>query len=174
MAAPQFVPVPPNGQPRVYGSPDYVPGSWLPVRPADLEGRQPSGHRLGSQGPDQGYALVLAEHLRPAVLVQSGESVEDAVWGCLGVALRRASMFGRAPVIYDLTVAFTIWGFLDPVPPAELVAKRHHLFEGVRHVAHHYGEARAIADSVPESTLRMLHGEVATAYPARWKELLGI
>ena len=29
--------------------------------------------------------------------------------------LKRASLFGRAPVVHDLTVAFTLWGFLDDV-----------------------------------------------------------
>jgi hypothetical protein len=174
MAAPQYVPVPTNENARVYGSPDHVPGSWLSDRPADLEGRQPSGLRLGSQGPDQGFALVLAERLRPLIHVQEGESVDDAIWGCLGVALRRASMFGRAPVIFDLIVAFSIWGFLDPSPPAELVKLRRPLFEGVRQVGHHYAEARAIADSIPEATLRLSHDEIKSGYPARWKEFLGL
>jgi len=174
MAAPQFVPVPANEKARVYGSPDYVPSPWLPDRPGDLEGRQPSGLRLGSQGPDQGFALVLAERLRPSLQVQEGESVDDAIWGCVGVAMRRASGFGRAPVIFDVTVAFTIFGFLDPAAPAELVAYRRPRFEGVRHVGHHYAEARAIADSVPESTLRLPHSEIQSGYPARWKEFLGL
>jgi len=29
-------------------------------RPAEVQGRQPTGARLGFQGPDQGYALTLA------------------------------------------------------------------------------------------------------------------
>jgi len=173
MAAPQYVPVPTNDKARAYGSPDYVPGTWRSDRPADLEGRQPSGLRLGSQGPDQGFALVLAERLRPAIQVQAGESVDDVLWGGLGVALRRASLFGRAPVIFDLTVAFTIFGFLDPSPPADLVAYRRPLFEGVRQVGHHYAEARAIADSVPEATLRVPHDQIKAGYPAGWKEFLG-
>jgi hypothetical protein len=173
MAAPQFVPVPTNDKARAYGSPYYVPGTWRSDRPADLGGVQPHGDRLGSQGPDQGFALLLADRLRPSIQVQTGESVDDAVWGCLGVALRRASSFGRAPVVFDLTVAFTIWGFLDASPPAELVTVRRPLFEGVRHVAHHYAEGRAIVDSVPEATLRLPHGEVQAAFPTRWKELLG-
>ncbi len=63
--------------------------------------------------------------------------------GCTAVALRRASLFGRAPVIHDLRIAFTIWGYLDAAPPAELVELRRPLFEGVANSLHHYEERRA-------------------------------
>jgi hypothetical protein len=46
------------------------------------------------------------------------------------------------------------------------------LFEGVGHV-HHYKEARAIVDLVPESTLRSTPAQVAARYPAQWRELTG-
>ena len=39
--------------------------------------------------------------------------------GCLNIALKRASMFGRAPVIYDLEFAYSLFGFLGGAP-AEL------------------------------------------------------
>ena len=81
-------------------------------RPTSPAASRP-GARLGFQGPDQGYALTLAARLRPEVHVQAGESVDDAVAGCTAVALRRASLYGRAPVIHDLRIAFTIWGYFD-------------------------------------------------------------
>ena len=174
MAAPQFVPTPPTDRPRSYESPDHVPEPWWPDRPGDLlDGRQPAGAQLGYQGPDQGFGLALAERFRERLQLPAGGSADDAIQGCLGIALRRASLYGRAPTIHDLTVAFTIWGFLDPSPPAELVALRGPTFEGVRHVAHHYAEARAIADQVPESTLRKTHQQVVSEYPSQWRELLG-
>jgi hypothetical protein len=173
MAAPRFVPVSPVDRPRTYESPDHVPEPWRPDRPAELSGRQPAGAQLGYQGPDQGYGLLLAERFRDRLQLQQSEVAEDAIQGCSGVALRRASMFGRAPTIHDFTVAFTIWGFLDPSPPAELVAKRRPQFEGVRHVGHHYAEARAIADEVPEATLGKPHQQVVSEYPSAWRELLG-
>ena len=111
-------------------------------RPADISGRQPAGPRLGYQGPDQGYALTLAARLRPEVRTQPGERLDDAVSGGTAVALRRASMYGRAPVIHDLRLAFTIWGYLDPSPPADLVELRRRLFEGVANSLHHYDELR--------------------------------
>jgi hypothetical protein len=173
MAAPEFVPVPPAVRPRSYYSPDHVPEPWLADRPADLKAGQPAGPRLGYQGPDQGYALVLAERCRGKLHLQPGESEDDAIRGCLNVALRRASLLGRAPVIHDLTVAFTIWGFLDPDPPRQLVELRRRLFAGVHH-PHHYAEGRDIADMVSEETLRSMPVDVQAAYPGRWRELLGI
>src|SRR6185436_21171318 len=131
MAAPKFAPVSPVDDSRVYGSPDVVPGSWKPNRPADLTGFQPEGSRLGYQGPDQGFALKIANGFRDRLQLQPGESAADAIQGCLGIALRRASMFSRAPVVHDLTIAFTAWGFFDEHPPDQLVAERHRLFEGV-------------------------------------------
>lgn len=145
----------------------------MPDRPAELVGRQPQGERLGYQGPDQGYALTIAEHLTPRIVRQRGEHLEDVVRGCLGIALRRASMYGRAPMVHDFTIAFTVWGFYDDQPPADLVALRGSLFAGLGNVTHHYTEARDLADSVPETTLRMTPAQVTAAYPGRWRELLG-
>jgi len=150
-----------------------VPDPWRADRPGELTGRQPVGARLGSQGPDQGYVLVLARRLRPELQLRPGEHADDAMAGCVTIALRRASIFGRAPVIHDLRIALTMWGYLDPDPPAELVATRRRLFEGVGHVAHHYAEGRALADMAPEETLRSTPKQVADGYPARWRDLTG-
>lgn len=173
MAAPKFAPVTPLDRARGYESPDYVPEQWLADRPAEVPGRQPVGPRLGYQGPDQGYALTLARRLRPEIQVQPGESIDDAVAGCTAIAMRRASLFGRAPVMPDLRIAFTIWGFLDPAPPAELVEVRRPVFFGVADSLHHYEERRALVDSVPEATLRQTLDQVRAAYPANWRTLLG-
>ncbi len=173
MAAPEYVPVSPVARPRSYESPDHVPGAWMADRPAEVVGPQPVGARFGYQGPDQGYALKLAdEQLKPRLQLADGEHAADAVTGCVGIAMRRASMYGRAPTIHDLTIAFTIWGFLDPSPPAELVELRGRVFVGVGHVTQHYAEGRAIVDAVPEATLRMTPTQVRDAYPARWQDLI--
>jgi hypothetical protein len=153
MAAPKFSPVDPLERARSYESPDHVPDGWVADRPGDLPGRQPQGTRLGYQGPDQGYALALAKRLKPELRLQPGEDADDALAGCTAIALRRASLFGRAPVIHDLRLALTIWGFLDPNPPADLVDRRRAAFEGVADTARHYDALRALVDSVPEATL---------------------
>jgi hypothetical protein len=174
MAAPKFTPVSPIDETRGYASPDHIPERWTNDRPGDLRGRQPQGALLGYQGPDQGYALSLAGRLRDELHLQKGEHADDALAGLTGIGLRRASLFGRAPVIHDLRIAATIWGFLDADPPAELVPVRRRRFEGVANVAHHYGALRALVDAVPETTLRMTPEQVHTAYPAQWAALLGI
>jgi hypothetical protein len=173
MAAPKFTPVPAMGEVRSYQSPDVVPDSWTQDRPGDFRGRQPQGPHLGFQGPDQGYALVLAKRLRAQLVLSDNENADDAVAGCTSIGLRRASLYGRAPVIHDLRIAFTIWGFLDTAPPTELVAMRVTKFEGAGD-AHHYDVVRAIVDATPESTLRMQPDDVSRAYPAQWRALLGI
>jgi hypothetical protein len=174
MAAPKFSPVSSTDHARAYSSPDHVPESWSPDRPGEIDGFQPEGPRLGSQGPDQGFALRIAERLRPKLRLTDDEHEDDAIRGCLGVALRRASMFSRAPVVHDLTIAFTIWGCYDESPPPELVALRRSMFEGLRNTAHHYMESRAVADLPPEATLQMTPEAVTAAYPAAWESLLGL
>lgn len=172
MAAPKSAPAGAR-ESCYYSSPDVVPDAWTPDRPGVVEGLQPRGRWLGSQGPDQGFALMIAERLAPKLRLHGVERTDDAIHGCLGIALRRASLFSRAPVVYDLTVAFTIWGYFDDTPPAELLIRRHELFEGVGKVAHHYAERRKIADLVPESTLLMTPAQALAEYPERWQELTG-
>jgi len=172
MAAPKFAPgSTPDGQ-RFYESPDHVPDGWEADRPGELVGRQPRGPRLGYQGPDQGYALALAARVRPKLVLSDSERADDALTGCTAVAMRRASMFGRAPVIHDLHIAVTIWGFVDPAPPAELVALRRPLFEGAAE-PEHYASVRQIVDMVPDATLAMTPADVQAAYPERWRDLVG-
>jgi hypothetical protein len=173
MAAPKFARVSPVDEARGYSSPDVVPPSWKPDRPGDIVGFQPEGDRLGYQGPDQGFALRIANGFRSKLELQPGEHAADAVQGCVGIGLRRASLFSRAPVVHDLRIAFTIWGFLDSRAPADLLALRRRLFEGVSNTLHHYDAGRALVDMVPEETLRMTPAQIDAAYPARWKELVG-
>jgi hypothetical protein len=174
MAAPKFSPVAPGDVTHYYESPDHVPATWVPTRPGEIAGFQPKGDRLGAPGPDQGFAIKIANSLRPKLHLQPGENEDDVVRGCLGVALRRASIFSRAPVVHDLTVAFTVWGFYDETPDPALVETRSEMFEGLRHVGHHYTESRKVVDAVPASTLEMTPAAVASAYGSDWRSLLDL
>ncbi|TML08450.1 MAG: hypothetical protein E6G39_17855 [Actinobacteria bacterium] len=172
MSAPEFVPTKAGRRAKAYESPPRRPDSWLAVRPGDLQGRgQPSGPGFGVQGPDQGYALTLARRLRDQLVLADGESADEVIAGCLGVALRRAALFGRAPVIDDLRLAFHLFGFLDNEAPADLIAFRRPLFAEVDS-SHHYAEARELATLVPEEALRQTPDEVA-ARRSDWRSLLG-
>lgn len=172
MAAPDYVPAFTTRPARTYASPPRRPGEWTADRPADLGTAQPQGPGLGWQGPDQGYALKLLHLFDDRLVLAEGESAHDAEAGCVTVALRRASMFGRAPVVHDLTVGFSVWGFLAPAP-APLAALRHPLFEGIAHPHHHAGRHR-IGELVPAEVLRLSHDEVARRAAADWRSVIDI
>jgi hypothetical protein len=156
---------------RVYSSPPRRPGSWVADRPGELSGPgQPTGVRLGYQGPDQGFALHLATSFEGQLQLAMGEREEDAIAGCVAVALKRASLFGRAPIAHDLRLAFTLFGYLGD-PPGELIAWRSDLFEEVAN-PHHYAEQRGIVDLVPDETLRLDPSDVAGLVASDWRALL--
>ena len=115
--------------------------------------------------------LSLARRFEGQLTLTPGEHEKDALAGAVGVALRRASLFGRAPVVHDLTVALTLWGFLAEAPK-ELVAVRKPLFEEVWH-PHHYAELRRIVDLVSEDGLRMTPAQVTELHRSRWRSWLG-
>ena len=143
-------------------------------RPGEVVGTaQPSGPAVGNQGPDQGYVHKLVRRFEADLVLAPGEHAGDVLEGACAVALRRASLYGRAPVADDLRVALTVFGFLGPAAD-ELVEFRKPLFEELRHVAFHYFTAREIADLVPEATLRMEPTEVAVACADDWRAPLGL
>ena len=168
MAAPESVPRPKAEKARVYESPPWGGDSWWQDRPAELLTGQPKGPRLGSPGPDQGFVLKLARRFDGRLHLAAGEHHSDAVAGCTAVALKRASIFGRAPMIHDLTVAFTIFGFLSPQPDADLVRMRTPIFEEVSN-PHHYSELRHIVDLVPEATLRLSVAQIEAQATQDWR-----
>lgn len=145
-----------------------VPDRWAASRPGEvLNGGPPLGKRFGNPGPDQGFGLKLARHLGPSLQLSGHEHLDDAVSGCLAVGLKRAALFGRAPVIHDFELAYTLWGFLGS-PPPELVTYRKGLFQG----AHHdYWIQRDIADRTPEIAIRLTPADAA-ARIGEWRTLL--
>ncbi len=154
-----------------------TPLPWWADRPGDQRGSAPAGPAkaadgwagalFGMTGPDQGYALHLAERLQDRLVLEPGETSEDATAGCLGVALRRAAAFDRAPVIFDLELAFTLWGYLGEAPP-DLVGWRRPLFSAA---AHDYWVQREIAARVLPETLRLTPGQVRSQL-AEWRKLV--
>ena len=168
MAAPDYVPIAQGDRPRTaLGTPGH--DGWKATRPGDLTDRQPSGRYFGNQGPDQGYALVLADRFHGRLVLGANEDEHDIVAGCLGVATARASLFGRAPVIHDLEFAFGLFGYLDQAP-ADLVEFRQPLFAGA---SHHYWDQRILVGLVPESTLRLTPAAVRQRL-GEWRSLLTV
>ncbi len=175
MAAPEHVPTKVGQQVRTYGSPPRRADSWRAERPADFadEHRQPQGDLLGSPGPDQGYALKLARLLEPELRLAEGEHAKDALAGIVAIGLKRASLLGRAPVIHDLRIAATLWGFLDAGADRELVELRRELFEELSHF-HHYMELRRLVDMVPAEVLRQTPQQVSQRYGAGWRDQIDL
>lgn len=172
MAAPEYVPLTPLKPVRGYQSPPRRPDSWRPDRPGDSDVGYDRGNLLGSQGPDQGYVYVLARRFQGQLQLAADEREEDALAGASAVALKRASLFGRAPVLADLTVALTVWGFLGDASP-DLIAFRQPLFAEVAH-PHHYVALRRVVDMVPEAVLRRTPDDVAAAHRSDWRSLLDV
>ena len=169
MTQPSFVPITEADQVRPARR-LKVPGPWSPVRPAELRiPSRPSGPRMGTPGPDQGFALHLAHRFGDRLVLTEGESEDDVLLGAALVASRRAALFGRAPCVHDLTVALSLWGFLASAP-SELVDARREAFRGA---AHDYVAQRALVDCVPEEALRLSPDTVAAwARDGGWRELV--
>ncbi len=91
------------------------------------------------------------------------------VTGGVELAMKRATLFGRAPVLADLEVAFTLWGFLGDTADPELVAFRRTVFA---QVSHHYADRRDLVDMVDEDVLRRPLGEVRSSVTSNWRSVL--
>jgi len=172
MAAPEFVPSAPTTA-KHYTSPPQRAGTWSANRPGETFGSPvESGGRLGAQGPDQGFALTLTKVFEHKLELEPGEYKGDVNSGCVGVATKRASLFHRAPVVHDLRIAYTLFGFLDETPDPELVAFRKEAFAEV-HYSFHYFERRAIVDLVADEVLLQTPDQVASRYNTNWRDQLG-
>ena len=146
--------------------------SWARAR--STARASPAATGWAAPGPIPATCYKLLSGFRPKVHLEAGETWKDAAAGAAAVALKRASLFGRAPVVHDLTVGFGVWGFLDDDPDGELLKLRRDAFAGISHPAD-YTRLRRVVDAVPEETLRLPHAEgagracpeLAGAAPAR-------
>jgi len=139
-------------------APNLAPGvryppakSWRASRPGDLEAGQPTGALLGRPGPNVGYALTLAERARDRLVLAGHESADDALAVVGEVAMKRASSFGRAPVMTDIDVACSLLGYKGEVDPAFCEWR----VRAVHGAHHEYDVRRAIVDAAPDAVLRM-------------------
>lgn len=134
---------------------------------------QPDGNGMGSQGPDQGYAIKIANGLKDELVLHKGEHASDAVSGCVAVALKRASQFMRGPTVHDVKAAFNLFGFFDKTASTGLIDARRELFSEVHH-PHHYAERRAIADMVPADLLRLTPQQIESNVPDFQAVIMGV
>ncbi len=172
MAVDPYVPTRPEDAPRESARVP-PPNGWRAVRPGDLvpgEPPSPAGVLFGTPGPDSGYALTLAQRFHGRLEVVPPETEHDAMAVAAELAMRRAALFGRAPVIVDLELAFTLFGWLGAASP-ELRQWRRLAVAGA---AHDYPRRRALVDAVPEATLRLKPGDDVRAALGNWRALLGV
>lgn len=171
MAQPKFVPV--KYADRSVADERMPPAEpWLADRPAEVVAAgQPRGAGLGNPGPDQGFVLKLLRRFEGRIRTQPGEHMSDVLAGCTGVALKRASLFGRAPVILDVEAAFNAWGFLDPQPSDALLRARRRLFNGCRN---EYSAQRGVADAVRADALALTPAQISDAVTSDLSSVLDV
>lgn len=158
-----FVPERREDEPRQ--EPNLPPGvkmpaarSWIANRPGDLPAGWPTGKLLGSPGPNVGYALTLANRARDQLVLAPHEHSDDAIAVVAEIAMRRAALFGRAPVMLDVEFGMQILGYGGDADP-DFVDWRMRAVQG----AHHdYYERRSLVDAIPVDVLRL----VPSALPA--------
>ncbi|HPB46674.1 MAG: hypothetical protein M9952_08795 [Microthrixaceae bacterium] len=165
MSAPEFVPTSPTAR-KSYQSPKWRPGSWHADRPGELDGRQPEGDRLGAPGPDPGYVDRLVDTVESSLKLGHHEHLADVREAIAVVALKRASLFGRAPVIHDVTAAVTALGFDQAPPSGDAGERRAALLEECHH-PHFYVRLRSIADLVEAEVLAQPAAKITSAV-ANW------
>ncbi|HLX88482.1 MAG TPA: hypothetical protein VKR22_08540 [Acidimicrobiales bacterium] len=170
MTQPSYIPIVEADQVR----PAYrlrTPGDWRAERVADLRSPgQPRGRSFGIPGPDQGYALLLADRMFADRLELSpGITAEDALTGAAAVAGARAALFGRAPVARDVELGLVLFGFLGDAP-TDLLTWRAPFFKAA---GHHYDLQRRIVGLVPEATLRLTPDEARDSI-SQWRSLLSV
>lgn len=173
MAIPSYVPVDPRLKPRDYESSPRRGNSWYAKgRPGEIiPDEMPTGGLYGNHGPDIGYAFSLLDRVGDRLVLVAGENRADAEAGCVAVAMRRAAMNGRAPILADLDVAFTVWGFYDDQPASGLRVLRAEMFQGARARIHGYDLRREIANVVSAQALRMTPAAVTAAHAQDWASL---
>ena len=157
-----FVPERLDEEPRQ--EPNLPPGvkmpaarQWLADRPGDLPAGQPTGKLLGTPGPNVGYALTLANRVRDQFAIAPHEHLDDAVAVVAELAMRRAALFGRAPVMRDIEFGAYIMVYTGDDAP-DFTDWRVRTVQGA---SHNYYERRALVDAIPEDVLRL----VPTALP---------
>lgn len=132
-------------------------GRWMANRPGDLVAGQPTGTLLGRPGPNIGYALTLVNRWRDKFRLGPSEHYEDAASVVAEIAMKRAALFGRAPVATDVEVAMDLLGYADDLP-ADVAERRMRLVHGA---GHNYFRRRGIVDRIPDDVLRLAPTQLA-------------
>ena len=171
MAVDPYVPTRPEDAPRRSVAIPPAAG-WKSVRPGDFDPAAPpcrEGVLFGSPGPDSGYALTLAGRFHDRITAVAPETVHDAEMIGAQVAMRRGGIFGRAPIMLDIELGLTLFGWLGDAPP-DLVEWRRF---AVARVGHDYPRRITLVEAIPDAVIRSKPSEVR-ARLGEWRQLLGL
>ncbi len=114
MATPRFVPSAPLGHPIHREAFDRIPVARR-HEPSRGQGRRPVvGPGFGLPCPDAGYALFLAAHSVEHLVLEFGDGRDDAKCAIATIAMRRAGMLGRAPLLQDVEIGRTLLAYEQP------------------------------------------------------------
>ena len=169
MAAPRYVPSPAQ-QKKYYESTRKVKHSSA-LNALLKYSNTNMNNRNKSPGPDQGYALRLVKDFKGKIFLFEGEHWEDASEVAVLTALKRASLFGRAPCNHDLEAGFCIWGYLDSSPQEELLEIRKEKFGHIGS-AHNYLMRRYVSDAVSAAGLKRPLVLIQDDYESNWGTLV--
>jgi len=171
MAVDPYVPTRPEDAPRRSVTIPPAAG-WTAIRPGDLDpaaGPRCTGVLFGTPGPDGGYALTLAARFHDRITPVWPETVHDAEMVGAQVAMRRAGVFGRGPMLVDVELGLSLFGWLGDAP-AELVEWRR---LAVARIGHDYPRRIALVEGIPEDVIRSTPDDVRGRL-GDWRRLLGL
>lgn len=132
MATPPFVPMRATvAPPRRNDFAGIPPARRTPLRPG--AGRpHPRAPGFGLPCPDAGYALLLANVVEERLVLEPHERRHDAEFAIATIAMRRAGVLGRAPLIGDVELARVLLAY-DSREPADFTRWRARRLAGVAH-----------------------------------------
>ena len=153
MTQPDYVPVASGSQLRQV-EPLAIPEGWTASRPSELAPLKVSaveqGKLLGTPSPDSGFALKLARIRVHKLELGVGEHLEDVERAVAAIAIKRAALFSRAPVIHDVDFAITLLGYDESDIPEAVLAHRKSVVSGV---SHDYFKMRRMLEAIGPETL---------------------
>ncbi len=128
------------------------PNEWKSVRPGELKNKVnlEKKSRFGNPGPDQGYAMVLFKRFTDDIRLSKEEDIHDVQAGVVAIAMKRAAIFGRAPVNKDIEFALNKFDFLKDIK-SDAVKKRRETFKSA---GHEYSKRQDIADMIDEDEMK--------------------
>lgn len=149
--SPKRIDTPRHEQNMPEGVDTPVPQAWIGNRPGDdLLQKKDNELLLGNPGPNIGYALKIVNNEFDTLYLVEHENEHDVVALLAEIAMRRASVFGRAPVKADVVLAAHILSY-DVEPTQGEEKWRPQLIHNCSHDEH---RRRQIVNSVPQMIIK--------------------